>query len=67
MLEEKFSEIHHKIISEIGDILSHFGANSGIMANIMSWGDTQDSEQTLQNLIDYRKAYLEVNNQLQHQ
>lgn len=67
MLEEKFSKIHHKIISEIGDVLSSLGANSGIMANIMSWGDTQDSEQTLQNLIDYRKAYLEVNNQLQHQ
>lgn len=58
MLEEKFSEIHHKIISEIGSVLSYLGANSGIMSNVMSWGDTQDSEETLQNLKDYREEYI---------
>jgi hypothetical protein len=67
MSEEKFSKVHHEIVSEIGSVLSSLGANSGIMANIMSWGDTQDSEQTLQNLKDYRESFLEVNNQLQHQ
>ena len=58
MEKEKFSKIHHEIISEIGNVLSSLGANSGIMANIMSWGDTQDSTETLQNLKDYREKYL---------
>ena len=66
-MDEKFSKIHHKIISEIGTILSDLGANAGIMANVMSWGDTQNSEQTLVNLRDYREKHLISNNQLQHQ
>jgi len=54
-MTEKFSKTHHEIISEIGAILSRLGANSGTMANVMSWGDTQESEATLQNLKDENK------------
>jgi hypothetical protein len=60
-MSEKFSKIHHEIISEIGTVLGSLNANSGVMSNIMSWGDTQDSEQTLKLLIDYRKKYLKIN------
>ncbi len=66
-MKEKFSKVHHEIVSEIGDILSSCNANSGIMSNIMSWGDTQDSEDTLQCLRDYRNSYLNTNKKLQHQ
>ncbi len=48
-----FSETHHQIIGQLGTILSHLKANSGIMAAIMSWGDTQNSADTLTALTDY--------------
>ena len=57
-LGEDFSEIHHKIISGLGTILSSFGAGCGIMAIFMSWGDTQNSEETLEQLTDYINRYI---------
>lgn len=57
---EQFSEVHHKIISGLGTLFSNLGANSGIMAIIMSWGDTQNSQDTLQMLNDYIEKYIEV-------
>jgi len=56
-MEEKFTEIHHQITIEFGKILSSLGANSGVMALMMSWGDTQDSESTLEMLKDYNQKY----------
>lgn len=66
-MEEQFTEIHHKITNGFGVIFSHLGANSGIMALIMSWGDTQDSISTLEMLEDYIEKYIEPNKKLQHQ
>lgn len=57
VMSEDFSEIHHKIISEIGTLLSSLGADSGAMAAVMSWGDTQDSAATLQMLEEYNALY----------
>jgi len=59
MKEEKFSKIHHKIIAEITTVLTHLGAGSGIVSNVASWGDTQDAEETLKCLQDYRKQYID--------
>ena len=59
---EKFTEEHHKIISGLGTVLSHLNANSGIMAIFMSWGDTQNSEDTLEMLNDYIVKYIKPNN-----
>lgn len=56
-MDEKFSKIHFKIINELGTLLSHLGADSGSMANVMSWGDTQDSEATYQNLKDWNEKF----------
>ncbi len=66
-MPEQFTETHHKIISGLGTLLSSLNANSGIMAIVMSWGDTQDSEDTLQMLNDYIESYITPNNQFQHQ
>lgn len=66
-MEEKFSKTHHKIISGLGTILSHLNANSGIMAIVMSWGDTQDSEATLEMLNDYVSKYINTNSSPPHQ
>jgi len=52
---EKFSETHHKIISQLGHIVGNLGASSGVMSILMSWGDTMNSEQTL----DMAKEYVE--------
>jgi hypothetical protein len=60
MLEEEFSETHHKIIEGFGALLSSLGANSGIMAIIMSWGDTQDSKNTLEMVNDYIEKYINI-------
>jgi hypothetical protein len=61
---EKFSETHHKIISQLGHIVSDIGASSGVMAILMSWGDTMNSEQTLDMLTEYVDKFLpQVNTQ----
>jgi hypothetical protein len=67
IMNEKFTPTHRQIISGIGTLLSSLNANSGIMAIVMSWGDTQDSEATLEMLNDYIKQYLEPKSQPQHQ
>lgn len=59
VLNEQFSEVHHKIVDGLGTILSSLGANSGIMSIVMSWGDTQDSVSTLQMLNDYIEKYID--------
>lgn len=56
--EEKFSETHHKIVDGLGTLFSHLGAGSGIMAIVMSWGDTMDSKQTLKMLEGYIEKYV---------
>ena len=66
-MSEQFTETHHKIISGLGTLLSSLNANSGIMAIVMSWGDTQNSEDTLQMLNDYIETYVTPNKILQHQ
>jgi hypothetical protein len=57
-IEEVFSQTHHEIIKNLGYILSSLNANSGIMAVIMSWGDTMDSENTLIMIKDYVNKYI---------
>lgn len=57
-LGEDFSETHHKIIGYLGSIVSSLGANSGVMAILMSWGDTMNSEQTLDMAKDYVENFL---------
>jgi len=59
MREESFSKIHHEIVSEIVSVLTHLGAGYGIVANVASWGDTQDSETTLDNLKGYREKFID--------
>ena len=59
MLKEKFSNVHHEIVSEIVTVLTHLGAGSGIVANVASWGDTQDSENTLDMLKGYREKFID--------
>jgi hypothetical protein len=66
-MSEQFTETHHKIINGLGTILSSLNANSGIMAIVMSWGDTQDSEATLEMVNDYIESYLSASKQPQHQ
>lgn len=66
-MNEQFTETHHKIVSALGTLFSSLKANSGIMAIIMSWGDTQNSEDTLIMLDDYIEKYVTPNKQLQHQ
>lgn len=56
--KEQFSKTHYEIISELGTVLSHLKAGSGIMAIYMSWGDTMDSESTLQMAKDYNEKYI---------
>ena len=56
---ENFSKIHHEIVSEIVTVLTHLGAGSGIVANVASWGDTQDSENTLDMLKGYREKFID--------
>ena len=57
-LGEEFSETHRKIVECIGAIASDLGANSGVMAIIMSWGDTMNSEQTVDMAMDYIEKFL---------
>jgi hypothetical protein len=57
-MKEKFTKTHHEIIDELGTILSHLGANSGIMAIFMSWGDGQDSKSTLEMAKGYNEKYI---------
>jgi hypothetical protein len=59
-MDEQFSETHHKIISALGTILSHLNADSGIMSAVMSWGDTQNSDDTLTALADYNSKFIPV-------
>ena len=66
-MSEQFLETHHKIIDGLGTLLSSLNANSGIMAIVMSWGDTQNSEDTLEMLNGYIEKYLTSNKELQHQ
>ena len=62
-MSEQFTKTHHEIINGLGTILSSLNANSGVMSIVMSWGDTQDSESTLEMLNDYIKIH--INNQSQ--
>lgn len=65
-MSEQFTETHFKIVDALGTILSSLNANSGIMSIVMSWGDCQDSESTLEMLNDYIKQFV-VSSQSQHQ
>ena len=56
-MDEKFTNIHHEIISEIGNILSSLSADSGAMSAVMSWGDTMNSKATLKCLKDYNLKF----------
>lgn len=56
-MDEKFTNIHHEIISEIGNILSSLNADSGAMSAVMSWGDTMNSKATLKSLKDYNLKF----------
>lgn len=60
MLEEEFSETHHKIVDCLGTLFSSLKENSGIMALIMSWADTQNSINTLSMMEDYIKKYINI-------
>lgn len=66
-MTEQFTKTHFKIVDGIGTILSSLNANSGIMSIVMSWGDTQNSEDTLQMLNDYIEKFVVINSQSQHQ
>ncbi|RFS17214.1 hypothetical protein [Emticicia sp. C21] len=55
-MEEKFSEIHHQIVDELGTAFSKLGADIGLMAIVMSWGDTLESKIVLQQLQHYNNA-----------
>ena len=56
-MDEKFTNIHHEILSEIGNILSSLNADSGAMSAVMSWGDTMNSKATLKSLKDYNLKF----------
>lgn len=58
VVTENYTKTFHEIISGLGTILSSLNANSGIMAIFMSWGDTQNSEDTLIMLNDYIDRYI---------
>lgn len=51
-LGEYFRDSHHKIIDGLGSVLSSLGADSNIMMIFMSWGDTMNSQNTLDMLTE---------------
>ena len=64
----KFTKTQYAIIEEIIKAAIDLGANSGLVANIASWGDTLSDEDTLQNLKDWNaKKFAKSKNSLQHQ
>lgn len=64
----KLTQTQYEIIAEIAKAAEKLGANSGLIANIMSWGDTLPDNEILDNLRDWNnRRFAKTSRTLQHQ